>query len=325
MGGVMQLAPHQQLPPGTHDAIGRVLLGQEMEAPGAAAPGAAALPPVEADVLKILISSDTHLGYAERDPVRGNDSYDTFDEVFRLANEHSVDMVLLAGDLFHDNKPSRRALQRCMEIMRDHCLGNRPVNLEVVSDQRTNFHSKYHSVNFEARAPRVRPRTCARARRRLWVGGYWRGWTEAHGSWCAPNPTEAHQPRAPDATPGTRSCLWRAQDPNYNIQLPVFSIHGNHDDPAGDGGLAALDLMSTANLINYFGRADNFERISLTPVLIQKVRAAHHAVRTRRAPPSTCGRIHCRARRRRARRCRVPLPRSASPPSALGRPPRILG
>lgn len=44
------------------------------------------------------------------------------------------------------------------------------------------------------------------------------------------------------------------QDPNYNVQLPVFSIHGNHDDPAGDGGLAALDLLATANLVNYFGK-----------------------------------------------------------------------
>ena len=39
------------------------------------------------------------------------------------------------------------------------------------------------------------------------------------------------------------------ENPNYNIQLPVFSIHGNHDDPAGDGGLAALDILSTANLV----------------------------------------------------------------------------
>ncbi|EOD35531.1 hypothetical protein EMIHUDRAFT_98533 [Emiliania huxleyi CCMP1516] len=80
-------------------------------------------------------------------------------------------MVLLAGDLFHDNKPSRRALQRCMEapVLRDHCLGQR----EVVSDQTANFHDKYKSVNYE--------------------------------------------------------------DSNYNVQLPVFSIHGNHDDPAGDG------------------------------------------------------------------------------------------
>lgn len=25
------------------------------------------------------------------------------------------------------------------------------------------------------------------------------------------------------------------EDPNFNIDLPVFSIHGNHDDPAGEG------------------------------------------------------------------------------------------
>ena len=51
-------------------------------------------------------------------------------------------MVLLAGDLFHDNKPSRKALQRCMETLRDHCLGDREVKIEVVSDQNTNFHNK---------------------------------------------------------------------------------------------------------------------------------------------------------------------------------------
>ena len=51
-------------------------------------------------------------------------------------------MVLLAGDLFHDNKPSRRALQRAMEVMRDHCLGDRDVKIEVVSDPQTIFHDK---------------------------------------------------------------------------------------------------------------------------------------------------------------------------------------
>ena len=51
-------------------------------------------------------------------------------------------MVLLAGDLFHDNKPSRKALHKCMEIMRDHCFGDRKVGIEVVSDQAANFHTK---------------------------------------------------------------------------------------------------------------------------------------------------------------------------------------
>lgn len=25
------------------------------------------------------------------------------------------------------------------------------------------------------------------------------------------------------------------EDPNFNIGIPVFSIHGNHDDPQGAG------------------------------------------------------------------------------------------
>lgn len=24
------------------------------------------------------------------------------------------------------------------------------------------------------------------------------------------------------------------EDPNYNVAIPVFSIHGNHDDPTGN-------------------------------------------------------------------------------------------
>ena len=116
-------------------------------------------------VINILVASDLHLGYLEKDPIRGDDSFATFNEVFQIANERKVrrpdastrlslvlsahrpapaqvDMVLLAGDLFHDNKPSRKALQRCMETLRDHCLGDREVKIEVVSDQNTNFHNK---------------------------------------------------------------------------------------------------------------------------------------------------------------------------------------
>jgi DNA repair exonuclease SbcCD nuclease subunit len=158
-------------------------------------------------------------------------------------------MVLLAGDLFHDNKPSRKAMQRCMEIMREQCLGDRPVSIEVVSDQASNFHSKWGQANFE--------------------------------------------------------------DSNYNVSLPVFSIHGNHDDPAGDGGLAALDLLSTANLINYFGRCDNFERISLQPVLITKGATKLALCAPRRAVHLAAG---WRARTHDARASRVVLVRVASCP-----------
>jgi double-strand break repair protein MRE11 len=34
----------------------------------------------------------------------------------------------------------------------------------------------------------------------------------------------------------------------------VFTIHGNHDDPAGVDNLSAVDFLSSAGLVNYFGK-----------------------------------------------------------------------
>ena len=30
------------------------------------------------------------------------------------------------------------------------------------------------------------------------------------------------------------------EDPNLNVSLPVFSIHGNHDDPQGAGAVSCF-------------------------------------------------------------------------------------
>jgi len=35
------------------------------------------------------------------------------------------------------------------------------------------------------------------------------------------------------------------EDENINVGLPVFSIHGNHDDPQGVGAVSRLSLCST--------------------------------------------------------------------------------
>ncbi len=51
----------------------------------------------------------------------------------------NADMVLLGGDLFHDNKPSRQTVVRAMEVLSKYCLGDRPVPLQVLSDQAQNF------------------------------------------------------------------------------------------------------------------------------------------------------------------------------------------
>ena len=170
--------------------------------------------PAARDTFEIMISTDNHLGYLEKDPVRGEDSFRAFEETLRLAHERKVDFLLLGGDLFHDNKPSRRTLHRTIDLLRTHCLGPGQVKFRVVSDEAKNFDtSHYGRVNF--------------------------------------------------------------RDPNYNVQLPVFAIHGNHDDPTREGlasyeSLSALDLLSITNLVNYFGKAHTLDKITINPVLLKK-------------------------------------------------------
>jgi len=163
------------------------------------------------DVMRILISTDNHLGYAERDAVRGMDSFAAFEEVLYLAKKFNSDMVLIAGDLFHDNRPSRRTLHMTMEILRRYCMGPEAVKIEFLSDAAAQLRSAV-TVNY--------------------------------------------------------------QDANYSVGLPLFSIHGNHDDPSRDQGggdlLAALDLLAISNLVNYFGRQDEVDKVEISPLLLQK-------------------------------------------------------
>ena len=47
---------------------------------------------------------------------------------------------------------------------------------------------------------------------------------------------------------------------DVNIALPVFAIHGNHDDPSGPQRCGPLDVLSETTLINYFGSAPDPSR-----------------------------------------------------------------
>ncbi|XP_036180557.1 double-strand break repair protein MRE11 isoform X4 [Myotis myotis] len=103
------------------------------------------------NTFKILVATDIHLGFMEKDAVRGNDTFVTLDEILRLAQENKVDFILLGGDLFHENKPSRKTLHTCLEKLRKYCMGDRPVLFEIISDQSVNFgfsKSKHGSTNF---------------------------------------------------------------------------------------------------------------------------------------------------------------------------------
>ena len=139
-------------------------------------------------------------------------------------------MVLLGGDLFHDNKPSRKAMYQVMRSIRLNCLGEKPCELQVLGDQSIIFDDKFrHPTTY--------------TRRETWM-------------------TDLHVFR-------TISHV-NYEDPDINIAIPIFSIHGNHDDPTGDGFLCALDILHVSGLINYFGRIPANDDITVNPLLLQK-------------------------------------------------------
>jgi len=161
---------------------------------------------------KIIIATDNHLGFSERDPVRCDDSFAAFEEILFTARQKGADFIILAGDLFHENKPSRRTLFIAMELLRKYCLGDDPIETEILNDQSDIFKSNHGSVNY--------------------------------------------------------------QDPFQAVCLPIYAIHGNHDDPTRDGGhgesLAALDLLAVNNIVNYFGKSDRVDDVEIVPILMRK-------------------------------------------------------
>ena len=64
----------------------------------------------------------------------------------------------------------------------------------------------------------------------------------------------------------------RGANSNYVfiLGLPIFSVHGNHDDPSGLGGYSVLDNLHAAGLVNYFGKVSNLKEIEVSPLLFTK-------------------------------------------------------
>uniref|UniRef100_A0A915C1I4 Double-strand break repair protein n=1 Tax=Parascaris univalens TaxID=6257 RepID=A0A915C1I4_PARUN len=159
-------------------------------------------------MIKILVASDLHVGYGERILDRDLDSVRSLEEVLQIAVKQEVDFVLLGGDLYHENNPSREMQHRVVRLLRRYCLNERPVALQFLSDPAANFsHSAFNNVNYE--------------------------------------------------------------DCNINVGLPVFTIHGNHDDLSGKG-LSALDLLHEMGLINLFGKFEEIDKFVVSPVLLKK-------------------------------------------------------
>lgn len=85
--------------------------------------------------------------------------------------------------------------------------------------------------------------------------------------------SEAHTKNKRNSSPFTRGFA-NYEDEFFSVDLPVFSIHGNHDDPSRDGGnsdlYAALDLLDVANLVNYFGKQEAVDEVRVDPILLKK-------------------------------------------------------
>lgn len=45
---------------------------------------------IDPNTIRILITTDNHVGYAENDPIRGNDSAITFREIMNIAKDQEV-------------------------------------------------------------------------------------------------------------------------------------------------------------------------------------------------------------------------------------------
>jgi double-strand break repair protein MRE11 len=159
-------------------------------------------------VLRIVVATDTHLGFKERDEIRKDDAFLAFEEVLQTARQLKADMIIHGGDLFHEHRPSRQSLHRCMKLLRDNCLGDGNVGIKVVSNPLDNFDDAEQGLNYE--------------------------------------------------------------NPNINVSMPVFAVHGNHDDPGREGYLAANNILSVAGLVNFFGKVTNLDSFHMKPVLIEK-------------------------------------------------------
>ena len=59
------------------------------------------------------------------------------------------------------------------------------------------------------------------------------------------------------------------KNPNLSIELPIFIIHGNHDDPSGFENFSSIDIFSNRE-VNYFGKVNNYEEFEVIPICFEK-------------------------------------------------------
>ncbi|CAN6647219.1 double-strand break repair protein Mre11p [Trichomonascus vanleenenianus] len=102
------------------------------------------------DTIRILVTTDNHVGYNEGDAIRGTDAAITFEEIMELAREQEVDMILQGGDLFHISKPSKQSMYNVIKSLRRNCLGDKPCEMEMLNHGLLDMDDEdFDHVNYE--------------------------------------------------------------------------------------------------------------------------------------------------------------------------------
>ncbi|QPG75951.1 hypothetical protein FOA43_003337 [Brettanomyces nanus] len=101
------------------------------------------------DTFRILLTTDNHIGFMENDPIRGDDGWKTFSEILHLAVLKDVDMVIQGGDLFHMNQPSKKAYYHVIQILRECCWNDKPIEFRLISDPSNAMATKHFSYPAE--------------------------------------------------------------------------------------------------------------------------------------------------------------------------------
>ena len=124
-----------------------------------------------------------------------------------IASPVSASFLNAAGNLFHEAKPSRTCIHRTMRILRKHCIGDNAVHIKVsVTVQQRHctcsavLYPSLSTLSYRSRA------SCLQI-------------ISEQGSHFP-----VHFPEA------NYDCN------DFNVGMPVFSIHGSNDEPGRDGG-----------------------------------------------------------------------------------------
>ena len=85
--------------------------------------------------IKIFITTDSHLGYKEKDETLSNDAFVNLENAFQLAEHFDCDLLLHSGDLFHTATPSHWSVNKALKLFSQYCLGSKQLEIKNVSPE----------------------------------------------------------------------------------------------------------------------------------------------------------------------------------------------